>query len=93
MTVQTYDHSKWPEGFRQALLAFVKRYDPTAVEVIEYNEDQRRVGKCDTCGYDEYFVKIDYIRQDGEYATHEYKDKFVNLLMALLEEAPQHPLT
>jgi hypothetical protein len=50
----------WLDGFKADLLRVVQQQKPHAVEITDWEEEERSGGYCETCAYTETIVEVTF---------------------------------
>lgn len=74
----------WKDNMFEAMARLVEeRTDYKGVKVTGYEEENYRVGGCETCSYTEYEVTIYFSDDESTFNCYTYNGKFADLMEAL----------
>jgi hypothetical protein len=82
----------WMDGFKAALLTYIRKNGHADAEKILYWDEQITsgdLGGCDTCGYgadDPYELNVQFVRADGTRGVYTSTTPFGELISTLAED-------
>lgn len=71
------------DAIKEAALGMLQGYGVDAVKVVDFTEEQRMDGFCETCYYEWTVVEIKYLDGSGNPDTYEWSGDFADLIREL----------